>query len=146
MAGRKRKLTQKYMQTRKLRDKDVIQITIAASEINLQRIAALMLFSADPIVREEYVIEDAVMPFDEDAAAEAFDENVDYEAVRLAIVKLLEQYVNKFGAEKAREVLKSFNAKRLSEVAREHLLGLHDGLDSAVNGKKPKAEDVPWDG
>ena len=135
------------MQTQKIKDKDVIQITIAASEINLQRIAALMLFSADPIVREDYVIENAEpFPFDEPSpeALKKFDESIDYEAVRHSIIGLLEKYLAKFGADKAKKLLRSFNAERLSEVAREHLLALHDGLDKAVNGGSMKAEEVPW--
>lgn len=156
MPKRRSKLTEKNLVKRPLRSGDYIDIRISASEINLARITAMMLYAADPIVREEYVIQDDTpMPWEEGGAEaiQAFneqkfaDEAIDWETVRTSIVKLMEQYIKLHKAEGMMKVLRSFNVERLRDVPREHLLGLHDGLDASLNGvskQGTKAEDVPW--
>jgi hypothetical protein len=132
MAPRKT-LEAKRSEKDELRKMRSVTITIEASENNLQRLAAFMLF-ADRLDEDIKYVEEGPLPWEEPAPAEPkpISETIDFNVVRHSIVKQLEQYVAQHGAEKAKEVIRSFGAERLSQLPEEQLLPLYEALKQAT--------------
>lgn len=113
-----------------------VTITIEASEGNLQRLAALLLF-ADRLDEEIKYVDEGPLPWEDPATVEAVQrESIDFAVVRRTIVKQLEQYVAQHGADKAKEVIRSFGAERLSQLPEEQLLPLYEALKQATPENK----------
>lgn len=123
-----------------LQGQDIIWIGIAASEANIQRIGALLLFADHPVAVEK--IDNKPLPW-EDPTDPRFQKppelEIDYEVVRRSIMKHLSAYVKKHGEERARAVLSSYgSAPRLSSVPQESLLALDAALEAALQAKPAK--------
>lgn len=110
-----------------------ITITIEATENNLQRLAALMLF-ADRLDEDIRRSDDGPLPWDEPAGAStpAPEAEIDYNVVRRTIVSQLERYVKLHGVDKAREVLRSFGAEKLTLIPVPQLLPLYEAFAAAL--------------
>lgn len=123
----------KALDRAKLKDTDVVWIGIAATEFNMQRLAALLLFAEHPIRVEAEPT--ALLPW-EDPNDPRFEKppelQIDYELVRRTITKHLTAYLAKHGEEKARAVLKSFGAERISLVAQDQLVPMNAALEAAL--------------
>lgn len=122
-----------------LKAQDIIWIGIAASEANIQRIAAMLLF-ADHLEAVERPA-DGPMPW-EDPNDPKFQKppelEIDYNVVRHSIAKHLSAYVKRFGEERARAVLNSFGASRLSLLPESQLLPLDAALEAALQAEPTK--------
>lgn len=136
------------MAPRKKSDKDELRkmrsvtITIEASENNLQRLAALLLF-ADRLDEDIKYVEEGPLPWEAPADIEAKQlASIDFAVVRRSIVKQLEQYVAQYGTEKAKQVIQSFGAERLSQLPESQLLPLYDALTAALKPATPENEDA----
>lgn len=138
MAPRSKQQQERALDREKLKQTDTIWIGIRATESNLQRLAAYLLFAERPIVVTEDVEESKPFPFDDPAAFEATipETSIDWEVVRRSTTTLLVKYVEKYGEEKAREVLRSFGAERLSLVPKDQLIPLNAALEAALEKKK----------
>lgn len=135
MAPRK-KAAEKTRERADLKDIRSITITVKASEFNLQRLAAFMIFCEhlEPIV--EFGPEKP-MPW-EDPSDPRFNGptlELDVEAIRRDITKHLSAYVKQHGEDRARDLLRSFGGERLSLVPDEQLLTLRNAL--AEPNEKP---------
>lgn len=127
------------MAPRKKSDKDELRkirsvtITIEASENNLQRLAALMLF-ADRLDEDIKYVDAGPLPWEEPAPTEPkpLGETIDFNVVRRSIVKQLEQYVAAHGVEKAKQLIRSFGADRLTQLPESQLLPLYETLTLAL--------------
>lgn len=117
----------------KLQEMRSVTITISASEGNLQRLAALLLF-ADHL-EPEFKYEDRPLPW-EDPNDPKFQQppelQLDYNVVKRNVVKLLEQYLAKHGADNARKVIQSCGADRVSLLTEPQLLSLYEALTAAL--------------
>lgn len=109
-------------------------ITIAGSEANIQRIAALLLF-ADPAAPVE-VKPLPPLPW-EDPTDPQYQQppelEIDYNAVRNSIVKQLEPYVKTHGKQQAKVLIQSFGADRLRDVPEQNLVALDTALGMALH-------------
>jgi hypothetical protein len=124
------KANPKKLEQAALKELNAIQITIEASEGNLQRLAALLVFADHLTPKLSYTA--ALLPWEE-PGAEAPDTQlqIDYNAVRNSIVTALGQYVLVHGQEAALKVIRSFGGERVSLVPQEQLLGLLAALETA---------------
>lgn len=122
-----RKKTSDKDELRKMRS---ITITIEASEGNLQRLAALLLF-ADRLDEDIQYVDDSPLPWDEPKGPPPISETIDFNVVRRSIVKQLESYVATHGAEKAKQMIRAFGAERLSLLPESQLLPLYEALQLA---------------
>jgi hypothetical protein len=109
-----------------LQGQKIIWIGIAATEANIQRIGTLLLLADHPAIEEPYVDQLAGIIPDEPPPLD-----VDYEVVKSSIAKHLQEYVKRFDEERARAVLNSFGASRLSSIVESQLLPLHAALEAA---------------
>jgi hypothetical protein len=110
----------------KLQERRRITITIDATEQNLQRLTALLLF-ADKF-EEEPVKDLGPLPFDEPAKP-ARELQLDYGVIRSGIIKRLSEYVKRHSTEEAKALIRSFGAETINAIAKEQLVGLYDALD-----------------
>ncbi len=123
-----------------LKAQDIVWIGIAATESNIQRIAAFIMFAEWPLVVEK--VASGPLPW-EDPADPSFQKppelEIDYNVVRHSIAKHLSAYLKKHGEDSARDVLKSFGAERLSLIAESQLIALDTALEAALQAA-PKRE------
>lgn len=122
-----------------LKDIRSITITVRASELNLQRLAAFMLFAEhlEPVIE---IGGEKPMPW-EDPADPRFvppTDSIDYAVVRRDITGKLLAYFKQFGEDRAKDVLRSFGAERLSLLADDQLIPLHDALKAALEPAQPE--------
>ena len=118
-----------------------VTFTVEASEEVLQRLAALLLFTAPTDAPKYTYKDDDPMPWEPDwPPVPTLEESVDFEAVRRSLVVQLSEYQAKHGTDQAREMLKSFGAERLSLIAEAQLLDLNAALAVALTGKTAKAK------
>lgn len=122
-----RKPTKKQLDQATLKNLGQIQLTIVASEGNLQRIAALLMFAEWPT--EMYKLVPATMPFEEEQPPKL---EIERKVVEGAVAPLLGKYVEKHGAERARAMIQSYGAGRVRELTDEHLLGLYNTLQEVL--------------
>lgn len=141
MAPRNSKQTAKAAERREMKDIKTIQITIKASEFNLQRLAAYMLFCEhlEPVIE---IGKELPLPW-EDPNDPRFQKPpellIDYEVVRRSIMKHLSAYLKIHGEERAKAVLESFGAPRLSAVPQDQLLALDAALEAALQAEPKRA-------
>lgn len=138
MAPRKR--TAKAADKAKLKDRRTVTLTFEASEEFMQRLAALMIFAA-PATEEQYV--PTLLPW-EDPDDPRFQKppelQVDYNSVRNEIVRHLEVYIARHGADATKAFVKSFGADRLRDIPEKNLLPLEEGLRLALKLDGPDAK------
>ena len=112
-----------------MRNMRSITITVAASEANLQRLAAYMLFCEhlEPLVE---IGPEKPLPWEDPNDPRFVGERqiVDFAVVRREITKLLGEYVAAHSVDDAKALLKSFGGERLSDIPEPQLLGLHAAL------------------
>lgn len=136
MAKPKRALKKKLEQA-ELQELDAVQITIRASEMNLQRLAALLLFADHLEPKLEYK-QEAPMPW-EDPTDPRFQKppelQLNRNAIQNALMPLLENYQNEHDYEKTAQLIQSFGAPRLSELSDTQLLDLHQALAGEAAGE-----------
>ena len=113
---------------------DTIWIGIRASDANLERLGALLLF-ADIDFKVQNQTEPAGPMMFEDPAehplpAEA--DHVDYEVVKREIFRHLEKYVAKHDGVRAKNLLMTFGAPKVSLIPQDRLLELEAALKAAV--------------
>jgi hypothetical protein len=127
------KLNEKRAEQADLRRVNTFTITIQATESNIQRLVALMLFAESP-VKAEYV-EAGPMPW-EDPNDPRFlaprELQIDYELVKQTVVSNLMVLVGKKGREKAVEVLQEVGATGLASVQQDRLVELNELLECAI--------------
>lgn len=119
----KRKPTKKQLDQATLKNLGQIQFTLVASEGNLQRIAALLLFADWPT--EMFRLESQQLPYE---TVEPPKLEIERKVVEGAIAPLLNAYVEKHGVEKARAMIQSLGVERVRELPDEQLLGLYHSL------------------
>jgi hypothetical protein len=118
----------------------IIWIGIAATEANLQRLGALLLFADRVEIKAP--VELGPLPWEDptDPRYQQIPElEVDYEVVKRSIAKHLSAYVKIHGEERARAVLNSFGAPRLSSVPQEQLIPLNAALEAALQAEPKRA-------
>ena len=111
----------------KLKVNRAFTITIEASELNIQRIVALMLYSDRPPPDLIYV--DPVLPGED---APVLEDSIDWAAVRNVLTKHIVTYATAAGSDAARAMLLEFGGAKLSEVPQENLLSLNASLEAAI--------------
>lgn len=125
-----------------LKATDTVWIGIRATEHNLQRLAAYLLFAERPIEIERMKTVNPVgsLPWEDPndpayIAPKPAEESIDWELVKRSTTKLLMQYAKEHGEDKARAVLESYGASRLSLVPQEQLIPLNAALEAALKEK-----------
>lgn len=109
-----------------LKNINAIQITIEASELNLQRLGALLMF-ADPYTDVKLVKELGPLPWEEKGEAPPQLE-IDRVAVQNAVTPKLVTYLNEHGHDATRALIESFGAPKLRDLSDEQILGLYNAL------------------
>jgi hypothetical protein len=136
-AGGQQALRERQKLRADLKAQDIVWIGIAATETNLQRLGAYLMFCDHPVAVEK--MDDKPLPW-EDPNDPRFQKppelEIDYTVVRHSIAKHLVEYVKRFGEERARAVLTSFGASRLSSIPEAQLIPLHDALERALETKR----------
>lgn len=132
--------TRKRAEQADLKKDRIIWIGIAATEGNLQRLGALLLF-ADKIEMDPpeptgpLPWED---PNDPRYVPPAKPE-INHELVRQDIIKLLPALVEKMGGKpQVMEVIKAHGAEKLSQIPLDNLLPLYHDLNDRLNPKEPQ--------
>ncbi len=131
-----KKQIEKHQERNKLREMQSITITIAATEGNLQRIAALLLF-ADHL-EPEVKFKPTLLPWEDpnDPQYQKPPElEIDYEAVKRSIAKNLLAVSERFGVLRAKEILATAEATGLSAVKQGDLVELNASLECALAEK-----------
>jgi hypothetical protein len=125
MTTRKRP-SKKKLEQAELKEINAIQITLVASEANLQRIAAILLFADHhkPVYTEKEA--PLQLPWEEDAPLPELE--INRTALENAVMPLLETYLNRHGRDKTQEMIKSFGAERAFQLADMQLLDMHNAL------------------
>lgn len=113
---------------------DTIWIGIRASDANIERLGALLLFADIDFKVQGQAEPTGPMPWEAPSPMPAEADHVDYEVVKRSIFKHLEKYLAQHGQEKARELIKSFGGARVSEIPQHQLVGLEAALAAAVGG------------
>lgn len=133
---RTRKASAKALDRAKLKETDIIWIGIRASEFNLQRLGAFLLFAEYPYEVESQTEPTGPMMFEDpaDVPLPAEADHVDYEVVKRDIFKNLGTYLEKHGQERAREMLLAYGGARISEIPQNRLVSLAEDLQRAVGG------------
>jgi hypothetical protein len=126
MAKPRAKPNPKKLEQAELKELNAIQITLVASEMNLQRIAALLLF-ADHLQPKLIEKEAVRLPWEEEGA-EPPKIQIDRRAVENDVAKQLELYVQKHGRDKAVTMIQSFGQPRVGLLPDEQLLDLYHAL------------------
>jgi hypothetical protein len=121
--------SQKVAEKAKLAQPASFTITIASTEANLQRIAALLLFADRDKVVLNY--DDCPMPFDDpnDPKFTGPKPEIDYNAVRHEIVGLLQKFVAANRTDVARELLAG---RTLRDIPESELLTLWSGMEASL--------------
>lgn len=112
----------------KLHERHQMVLTIDMTELNFQRLAALMLF-ADHVQPPEPV-NLAPFPWEEpetDPKPPA-ELELDYEEVRRGIIKRLEVYVKERGRDQTKRCIQFYGGQTLSEVPQNRLMDLYNAL------------------
>jgi hypothetical protein len=128
-AARAKKVAQE-----KLKDISSVTITIQASEYNMQRLAAFLLFCEhlEPLFRSEDV---RPLPW-EDPNDPRFNQppalELDVEALRRAIASKLLAFAERDGVASAKRLLQTYGGEGLAAIPPEQLPGLLDNLERLV--------------
>lgn len=109
-----------------LKNINAIQITIEASELNLQRLGALLMF-ADPYTDVKLVKALGPLPWEEKGESPPQLE-IDRVAVQNAVTPLLVKYVDTHGHDSTRILIESFGGPKLRDLSDEQILGLYNAL------------------
>ena len=126
----KAKRTPKKALTRdELKQLDAFTVTVRASEGNIQRLAAFLMFADFADVELKYI--DTPLPW-EDPNDPRFlkppELQLNRNGIQNALMPLFEAYFNRHGEEKAKEMIKSFGAERLSLLTDTQLLDMYNAL------------------
>ena len=127
--------TKKKRTQQELKDLNAVQITIVASELNLQRLAALMLFSEqlfEPMVKETT---EAPLPFDGPDQELKPVLELNRPAIETAVFPMLEAYLKQHGEEATKKMIESFGAPRLGQLTDEQLLAMYNALAGEAAGE-----------
>lgn len=117
-----------------------VQITIRASELNLARLAALLLFAEYPFKATQDTEPTAPLPWEDpnDPRYQKPPElQIDYELVRRDITKELQRLLPIVGEGHLKELIRKHGAERLPLVPKENLLPLYEDLNR-LNPKETK--------
>lgn len=120
-------LAKKWRERADLKEQDIIWIGIAASELNLQRLGALLLFADMPVVVEQTARKPLPWEDPNDPQYQKPPElEVDYDKIRRAIVAQMAVLVNERGHEKAavKAVIQAHGADTLVGVPNDNLAAL----------------------
>jgi len=123
----------KKVQQEKLKDISTITVTIQASEYNMQRLAALLLFCEH--LEPTYKVAEAARPLPWEAPTPPGEERgleIDTELVRREIAGMLVKHAEQDGVERTKELLKQFGGEGLSKIPPDQLLGLHQALEALL--------------
>ena len=126
----KAKRTPKKALTRdELKQLDAFTVTVRASEGNIQRLAAFLMFADFADVELKYI--EMPLPW-EDPNDPRFlkppELQLNRNGIQNALMPLFEAYFNRHGEEKAKEMIKSFGAERLSLLTDTQLLDMYNAL------------------
>lgn len=130
--ARAKRPTKKKLEQAELKELNAVQFTIVASEMNLQRLAALLMFADHhkPVFVEK---QPAQLPYEEDAPEPELE--INRVALENAVAPLLEKYLNKHGREKTQDMIKTFGVERAFQMGDQQLLILHDSLAAEAAGE-----------
>jgi hypothetical protein len=131
--AKKSPVTKKKLEQAELSELRAIQITLVASEANLQRIAAMLLF-ADHL-EPKYELAAKPLPW-EDPNDPQYQKppalEIDYNAVRNGIMKDLEWYVAQYSEAQAKEFISLHGAERIRDLTEDQLLTMSGSLAAEI--------------